>query len=191
MTGPAEILDFWFAGDMTVYRALWFRRDEAFDTEIRRRFAAPVAAAREGALDGWAATPEGLLALVLLLDQMPRNLFRGDPAAFASDPQARVIARAGVLRDGLDLRLPWIGRSFLYLPLEHSEAMADQDLSVALFEGLRDIPAARTAGSVIDHAWRHHRVIRAFGRFPHRNPVLGRPDSPAEVAFRAVSDEGF
>jgi uncharacterized protein (DUF924 family) len=176
---------------MAVYRPAWFQRDETFDSAIRRRFAAPVAAAREGALDGWATTPDGLLALVLLLDQMPRNLFRGEAAAFASDAHARAIARSGVLRDGLDLRLPWIGRSFLYLPFEHAEAMADQDLSVALFEGLRDIPAARAVGGVIDYAWRHHRVIRIFGRFPHRNPVLNRRDSPAEAAYRSVPGEGF
>jgi hypothetical protein len=120
---------------MAVYRPLWFQQDEAFDAEIRRRFGTPAAAARDGALDGWAATPEGLLALVLLLDQMPRNLFRGEPDAFASDPHARAVARARVLRDRLDLRLPLIGRSFLYLSFEHSEAMADHDLAVGSSRG--------------------------------------------------------
>ena len=119
---------------------------------------------------GWRAGP------LLVLDQFPRNLHRGTAAAFALDPKARAIARQAVLRDRQDLALPRTDRCFLYLPFEHAEALAGQDLSVALFEGLRDDPVHAAPGGSIAYAWAHRAVIRRFGRFPHRNAALGRAD---------------
>ena len=183
MSDPAAILDFWFAGGPQAFRAAWFTKDPGFDAGIATRFGALVVPARDGALDGWAATPRGTLALLLLLDQFPRNLFRDSAEAFASDPHARAIARAAVLRDRHDLALSPVERIFLYLPFEHGEALADQDLSVALFEGLRDVPAMAAPRGVVDFAWRHHAVIRRFSRFPHRNATLARTSTPAEQAW--------
>lgn len=184
------VLDFWFAGDRTSLQRRWFERNDAFDSACGR-FGALLDQAGAGALDDWAGTPQGALALCLLLDQFPRNLRRGSPTAFALDPKAREVARQAVLRDGLDRALTPTERCFLYLPFEHSEAMADQDLSVALFEGLRDDPIHRAPGSSIDYAWRHRAVIARFGRFPHRNAVLGRASTPAEQAYLAEPGAGF
>jgi uncharacterized protein (DUF924 family) len=184
MSSDAErLLAFWFTEGPDSFREAWFRRDDAFDAACREGFGALVVPAREGALDSWAGTPKGALALLLLLDQFPRNLFRGSAEAFASDPYARAIARAAVLRDGFDRGLTPVERIFLYLPFEHGEAMQDQDLSVALFEGLRDIPAMRAPGGTIDYAWRHRVVVQRFGRFPHRTAALGRASTPAEQAW--------
>ncbi|MCO6418070.1 DUF924 domain-containing protein [Siccirubricoccus sp. KC 17139] len=186
MSSPEAILAFWFQGDRHAFQERWFQRDDAFDDAIRAAFAALVPAAREGRLDVWAETPPGALALLLVLDQFPRNLHRNSAEAFASDAHARAIARRVVLERRLDLALTPTERSFLYLPFEHGEAMADQDLSVALFEGLRDDPVHRAPGGTIDYAWRHRAVIQRFGRFPHRNAVLGRESTPAELAWLAA-----
>lgn len=186
-----EILDFWFEGDRDTFRQQWFKQDAAFDAAIRQRFGAAIGPAAAGALDGWAASPAGTLALCILLDQFPRNIHRGTPDAFACDPKAREIVRAAVLRDRHDLALTHTERVFLYLPFEHSEDRADQDISVALFEGLRDDAVHRAPGSTIDYAWRHWLVIRQFGRFPHRNAILGRPSTEAELRYLATPGAGF
>jgi uncharacterized protein (DUF924 family) len=183
MTDIERLLAFWFADGPEAWRQAWFVKDEGFDAACRDGFGALVVPAREGALDAWAATPKGALALMLLLDQFPRNLFRGSAEAFASDGHARAVARHAVLRDRFDLALTPVERIFLYLPFEHGEAQQDQDLSVALFEGLRDVAAMRAPGGTIDYAWRHRAVIRRFGRFPHRNAALGRDSTPAERAW--------
>lgn len=188
---PEDVLAFWFEDDPGLFRTRWFQRDDAFDDAIRARFGEAVEPAREGALDGWAETPEGALALAILLDQFPRNLFRGTPQAFASDAHARVMARRAVLERRHDLALHPVQRSFLYLPFEHSEAMDDQALSVALFEGLRDHEGSRRPGGVIDYAWRHWAVIQRFGRFPHRNAVLARENTSAEAIYLAQPGAGF
>ncbi len=184
------VLGTWFGGDRTSFQPRWFRQDDALDAACGR-LAHLLDEAGSGALDDWAATPEGALALCLLLDQFPRNLRRGSAAAYALDPKAQAIARQAVLRDGLDRGLTPTERCFLYLPFEHSERMADQDLSVALFEGLRDDPPHRVPGGSIDFAWRHRAVILRFGRFPHRNALLGRPSTAAEAAYLAEPDAGF
>jgi uncharacterized protein (DUF924 family) len=178
-----RLLAFWFADGPDTFRQAWFVKDAAFDETCRTGFGALVVPARDGALDDWAGTPEGALALLLLLDQFPRNLFRGSAEAFASDAHARTTARRVVLQRGFDRALTPVQRIFLYLPFEHGEEIADQDLSVALFEGLRDIPAMRAPNGTIDYAWRHRAVIRRFGRFPHRNAALGRTSSAAEQAW--------
>ena len=188
---PEDILAFWFAGDRESFQPRWFMADPDFDSAIRESFAALPDRAREGALDDWATTSQGALALCLVLDQFPRNLHRGTAAAFASDAKARQVAREAVLQRRLDLALTATERTFLYLPFEHSEAMADQDLSVALFEGLRDSPRHRAPGGSIDYAWRHRAVIARFGRFPHRNAALGRPSTPAEALWLAQPGAGF
>jgi uncharacterized protein (DUF924 family) len=186
-----EVLGFWFAEGPDSYRKAWFTRDDAFDAEIRGRFGALVAPAREGALDGWAATPEGALALFLVLDQFPRNLHRGSPEAFASDAHALGLARRLVLGARMDLALTPTQRVFAYLPFEHAEEMAAQDHSVALFEGLRDHAGHAVPGQTIDYAWRHRAVIARFGRFPHRNAVLGRESTAAELSYLAEPGAGF
>lgn len=183
MTTPLDVLDFWFAEGPDTFREAWFKRDDAFDATIRERFGELAAAARSGALAAWRDSSAGVLALAILLDQFPRNLHRGSAEAFAADPLMRDIARDAVLARRIDLGLTPTQRIFLYLPFEHSEAMADQDLSVALFEGLRDDPRMGTPGGTIDYAWRHRAVIVRFGRFPHRNAALGRDSTPAEQAW--------
>jgi uncharacterized protein (DUF924 family) len=186
MTTHDDVLTFWFAEGPSTFRKAWFTKDDSFDASIREGFGDLVAPARDGALDGWAATAEGALALLLVLDQFPRNLHRGSAEAFASDAHARAIARDVVLARGLDRGLHPVQRMFLYLPFEHGESMPDQDLSVALFEGLRDSPAMAAPDGAIDYAWRHRVVIQRFGRFPHRNLALGRASTPAEQAWLAA-----
>jgi uncharacterized protein (DUF924 family) len=196
-TNPAELarpreadarrlLDFWFADGLDAFRQAWFTKDDAFDAACRDGFGTLVIPARDGTLDAWAETPQGALALLLLLDQFPRNLYRGSADAFASDPHALTIARRVVLARGFDLALPPAARIFLYLPFEHSEALPDQDISVALFEGLRDHPEHAKPGGTIAYAWAHRVVIQRFARFPHRNAALGRDCTPAEAAWLAA-----
>lgn len=187
---PEAVLDFWFADGPDTAREAWFRKDPAFDDSIRQGFAGLLEPARAGALDGWAARPAGALALLLVLDQFPRNLHRGGALAFAGDARAREVAR-GVVARGDDWRLTPTQRVFVYLPFEHAESMADQDLSVALMGGLRDRPAMAAPGGTIAYAWAHRAVIARFGRFPHRNAALGRESTPAEVAYLAQPGSGF
>jgi len=157
----------------------WFARDAAFDEAIRERFEATVLAAAAGRLDGWRETAEGALALILLLDQFPRNLWRGSPRAFAADPMARRIARDALAR-GHDRATPTDLRLFFYLPLSHAEDPADQDRAVGLGEALE-----REGGPSAASARKHRDIIGRFGRFPHRNAVLGRASTEAEDAFLA------
>ncbi len=185
MTAPSDVLDFWFGGDRSVARSEWFQKSDAFDAACAR-FADARAAAMRGELDGWAATPDGMLALILLLDQFSRNLHRGSKEAFAADPRALALARSAIDR-GFDTGMGPRERMFLYLPFEHSENMDDQDLSVRLFEALR--PAL--GDNSVDYAERHRDVIRRFGRFPHRNAALGRASTPAEEDYLAQPGAGF
>lgn len=183
MTTPLDVLAFWFSDGPDTFREAWFKRSDAFDAEIRDRYGALAASARTEALASWRESAAGVLALALLLDQFPRNIHRGSAEAFAGDPLMREIAREAVLDRGIDIGLTPTQRIFLYLPFEHAEAMADQDLSVALFEGLRDDPRMAVPGGTIDYAWRHRAVIRRFGRFPHRNAALGRVSTVEEQAW--------
>lgn len=199
METPASIHEFWFgtqADDAAVAaeRArLWWAKDEQADREIERRFAAWVERAARGELDGWAATPPGRLALILLTDQFPRNIYRGTPQSFAFDRHALAWCRQG-LAAGMDGALRPIERVFFYLPLEHAESMADQELSVALFERLAAgvEPAQRAAfDGFLDYARRHRDVVARFGRFPHRNRILGRASSVEELAFLQQKGSSF
>jgi uncharacterized protein (DUF924 family) len=176
-----DVLAFWFEGDRGLFRERWFRTDEKFDTLCLERFEFMVRAAMDGALDNWATTAAGALALVIVLDQFPRNMFRGSHQAYAGDAHARRIARAA-LAAGLDAQLTPVERIFLYLPFEHSEDLSDQDLGVRLFAAL-----ARETGMAkgLEAAERHRAVVRRFGRFPHRNAALGRATTAEEAAWLA------
>jgi len=185
MMHAIDVLTFWFAGDPAAHRKVWFEKDAAFDTACAD-FKAACDLAKAGALDAWAETPKGGLALLILLDQVSRNLHRGTAEAFAADAKARTIARAMLAR-GLDQALTPVERMFVYLPFEHSEDLADQDLSVRLFAALD----AASGGDIHDYAVRHRDVIRRFGRFPHRNAALGRANTPEEDAYLAEPDAGF
>ena len=187
---PHEVIDFWFDER---HAACWFRADAAFDEQIRARFGDATAAAGRGDLDGWVATPPGWLALLLLLDQFPRNLHRGDARAWANDVRAQRVALSGLSR-GDDRGLPALQRVFAYLPLEHAEDMRLQQLSVQLFEALAaEVGQAQRPRfeDFLDYARRHRDLIARFGRFPHRNAALGRIDTPEETAYLAEPDAGF
>lgn len=174
MHGIQEVLDFWFSEDS---ETRWFAPTPAFDQEIRRRFAERFVQAATGELRSWEERPEGCVALCILLDQMPRNMFRGSPRAFAADAKALAIAERAVSR-GFDRELAPEHKQFLYLPFVHSEDLANQLRALALFEaaGLREALAY-----VKDHV----ALIRRFGRFPHRNAILGRTSTPEELKFLA------
>ena len=185
-----DILDFWFD---EAHVAHWFAADATFDAQIRMRFGAAAEAAGNGALDDWAATPPGWLALLILLDQFPRNLHRGDGRAWAQDVRAQRVALSGIDR-GDDRKLAPLQRVFAYLPLEHAEDIALQQRSVALFEALcADAPSEQRGqfAGFLDYARRHREVIARFGRFPHRNAALGRADTPEESIYLAQPGAGF
>jgi uncharacterized protein (DUF924 family) len=171
------VIDFWFA---EAAQPLWFRSTPEFDTAIRERFAAVWQSARSGELSYWGGSAQGALALVIVLDQFPLNMFRGLPAAFASEQQARATAADAVAR-GFDSELDADGKMFLYLPFTHSENLADQDRGVALYAaaGLKD---------QLRWAEHHRSVIRRFGRFPHRNGILGRPSTADELRYLASAE---
>jgi uncharacterized protein (DUF924 family) len=180
-----SVLDFWFAGDPSTHHDKWFKKNPDFDAACAR-FTRDVRAARDGAHDHWAETPRGALALIILLDQLSRNIFRGSAEAFAADPKALDIAGRTVAR-GFDATLTTPERMFVYLPFQHAEIIAAQDESVRLFETLR----GELADSSIDYADSHRTVIRQFGRFPHRNAVLGRSNTAEEDAYLAQPGAGF
>ncbi|MGE0559663.1 MAG: DUF924 family protein [Burkholderiales bacterium] len=196
---PAAVLGFWF-GDRTDDAAtakaqarLWWSKDPAVDAEIRARFAALVQAAAFGRHDDWTATPQGRLALIVLLDQFPRNMHRGSARAFAYDGLARRLALEGIAA-GADQQLRPIERVFCYLPLEHSEDLAHQDRCVALYQALAAGVAPELRGTFtgyVDFAERHRAIIRRFGRFPHRNAALGRVSAAEEVEFLKQPGSSF
>jgi uncharacterized protein (DUF924 family) len=185
-----RLLDFWF-GEGARHR--WFTVDRAFDEELRRNFGPWVEAALAGELAAWEATPDGSLALILLLDQLPRNLFRASRRAYEGDPAVRRIADQSVAR-GFDRRVPPDRRLFFYLPFQHSEDAVDQRRSVRLVGALAaDLPQALgDAGrDWLDWALRHQALIERFGRFPQRNASLGRAATEAEDEYLATTDPGF
>jgi len=186
-----DVLDFWFGAPGSPARGrtrdVWFRKDAAFDDAIRARFGAAVEKAIEGGFAGWDATADGALAHVLLLDQFTRNIFRDTPRAFAGDARALAIAETAIVR-GFDRALDPFGRWFLYLPFEHAEDPDVQRRSLALFGAL-----AQDTGdaSPLEWAQRHADVIFRFGRYPHRNAILGRASTPEEEAFLALPGSRF
>jgi len=188
---PAKaLLDAWFGPPSDPgreqKREIWFKSTAEFDVALRRDFLADYEAAAAGALRAWEALPEGALALVLLLDQIPRNIFRGTPRAYMTDAAARATADRA-LEQGFDRRVPLIWRLFFYMPFHHSEHLADQRRSVALFNALPRNPDRR--GSLRRYGRPYVEVIERFGRFPHRNKILGRESTPDEIAFLAKLEE--
>jgi uncharacterized protein (DUF924 family) len=169
--GPGDVLAFWRAAG----RTKWFAKDDAFDAEIRARFLAIYEAAANGELAAWEASADGALALVIVLDQFPRNMFRGSARIYAADPLARAVADRAIAQR-YDQQVPQSERTFFYLPFEHSEDPADQERCVALH---------RAAGDADGLKWAEHHadIIRRFGRFPHRNKLLGRATTPEEQTF--------
>jgi uncharacterized protein (DUF924 family) len=180
----AAVLDYWFAAPGSpedgTFRELWFRKSDATDREIGARFGALIERALRGELAEWDAHADSALAQILLLDQFTRNALRDTPRAFAGDARALAAASAMVGRR-LDEALPPVRRSFVYMPFEHAETIAAQDEAVRLFTRLA--AAAPELEHMLGYAQRHREVIRRFGRFPHRNAILGRRDTAEEAAF--------
>jgi len=184
-----DVLDFWFGTGMARGKARpeWYRKDPTFDEEIRRRFGALLEAAAGGELESWRGAPNSMVALVVVLDQFPRNLFRGDPRAFAQDAHALECARQALARGDEAVLLP-VERQFLYMPFEHSERLADQELAV---ERMARLDAYEETKGIVEWARRHEAIIRRFGRFTHRNAALGRVSTPEEVEFLKEPGSGF
>ena len=168
---PADVLAFWREAGPD----RWYVKDEAFDAEIREKFLPTYQAAIAGKLGAWEATPEGALALVVVLDQFPRNMFRGDAKCFAADPLARATANLALKR-GYDQDVAENERAFFFLPFMHSEDAVDQQRCVELYRAAGDDDGLK-------HALEHADIVRRFGRFPHRNRTLGRTTTPDEQAF--------
>ena len=177
-----EVLDFWFGRDAERGKAhkRWFEKDAAFDAEILRRFSTLYADQLRDA--GWLSEPSPCLARIVVLDQFPRNMFRGSPRAFEGDPLALATAREA-LAQGFDRNWLRVEKIFAYLPFEHSEALADQELACELMRPL--------GGEQYDYALRHKAIIERFGRFPHRNAILGRESTPQEIEFLKQPGSGF
>ncbi len=178
MSQITEIIEFWFAPGMA---EKWFEQDPALDREVRERLGGLYQKAAAGEFQDWRQTPEGCVALLVLLDQVPRNVFRGDPRTYATDEMARAVTQHA-LDQGYDAELTHNQRGMLYLPLLHSESLEDKERAVELTRPLTENPDF--------HKWAvHHRdIIVRFGRFPHRNEILGRENTPEEKAFLADRD---
>ncbi|KAB0266985.1 DUF924 family protein [Microvirga brassicacearum] len=173
---PDEVVAFWRdAGP-----SKWFSKDDAFDQTCRDRFLPTYEAAARGDLNEWELAPESALAVVLLLDQFPRNMFRGDRATYKTDPVALLVADRAIER-GYDKKVGPQLRAFFYLPFMHSENLRDQERSVALNEALG-------APESVKFAHHHHDIIARFGRFPHRNAILRRESTPEEIEFLTQDD---
>ena len=188
-----EVNDFWFLPPASEGfgkpRGEWFRKDAQFDAAIALRFGGVIAQALAGGLREWDAEgPQGTLARIIVLDQFTRNSARGTAASFAGDALALAAAEA-LVDSGAHLQLPPVQRWFAYMPFEHAENMAAQERSVALFTALTQ--AQDGFDGALDFALRHRRVIERFGRFPHRNAILGRASTPAEAEFLTQPGSGF
>jgi uncharacterized protein (DUF924 family) len=184
-----DVLDFWFGMGEARGKARpeWYRKDRAFDEKIRRGFGALLESAARRELEAWRAAPASMVALVVVLDQFSRNLFRDDPRAFAQDAYARECAREALARGDEAVLLP-VERQFLYMPFEHAESLADQELSLDRIASLEAFPETR---GLLEYARRHEAIVRRFGRFPHRNAALGRTSTPEEVEFLKQPGSGF
>ncbi len=187
-----QVLDFWFGAvgstERGTQRKEWFRKDDAFDAQIRDRFGTAIEQALRGELDDWAGDERSALARIVLLDQLTRNCFRGTARAFAGDTQALAAASAMVGARGDEMLPPYM-RAFVYMPFEHAEGLAMQDESVRLFR--RVVTADPALAPMLDFAERHRAVIERFGRFPHRNELLGRHSTAEELTYLAQPGAGF
>lgn len=191
MSRIEQILNFWFGSPESVNygksRKIWFSKDPSFDRDITERFLPDYEAAVAGAYNGWKVSSDGCLALILLFDQFPRHLFRGDRRAFATDAQALATAQHAIAEDFDQALLP-VQRIFIYLPFEHSENLEHQRLSVERFRQLVDHPEA---ADMFPYAVRHKEIIQRFGRFPHRNRILERTTTPEEAEFLKQPGSSF
>jgi len=182
-----DLLSFWFGtsilDDFPRNRDMWWQKDSEFDQLLRDTYSSLHDQAAQGALDHWQETPLGCLCLILLLDQFPRNMFRDTPRAFATDPKALEVT-FHALEQGFDAGLPETARLFLYLPLEHSEDIDNQNACISLMQNFQ-------SSNFVNFAERHRAIIRRFGRFPHRNAILGRPSTPEEITFLEQPNSGF
>ena len=199
MERAEEILGYWFGASAEPWSvpadrmAIWFRGGPAVDDEIRRRFGSDVERAVAGVYDDWAAAPRGRLALVILLDQFTRNIHRGTPAAFSGDPLALPLA-IEALETGVDRELRPVERPFLYLPLEHAEDARAQAASVESFRRLAyaaPVELRAPYDAFLEYAIRHQVIVDRFGRFPHRNAILGRVTTPEEAEFLKEPGSSF
>jgi uncharacterized protein (DUF924 family) len=185
------LLDFWFgapgSSELDRPRPIWFARDDAFDAALRARFLTDHLRAASGDCAAWLGDAEGTLALILLLDQLPRNLFRGSPRAYSCDGAARAASRH-CIELGWDRQFAPVRRWFVYLPFEHSEDITDQRLCLELARGLSGDPDSAAGMRAVE---RHHEIIARFGRFPHRNAVLGRASTAEEEAFLREPNSSF
>ncbi len=199
LTSATDILYFWF-GDLDAdgmadeaHSSQWWQKSEAFDTLIRERFARLHDRAVLGHLDHWTHTPDGRLAFVILLDQFSRNMFRDTPQMYAADPLALTVAKEGI-EQRVDIQLPFHHRVFLYMPLMHAENLETQNRCVELFERLAEQSRGRAAEAArgnLDFAIAHRDIVARFGRFPHRNEILGRESTPEEKAFLEQPGSSF
>ena len=187
MDTAEEVLRFWFGDPPGERRKAWFVKDPHFDEAIRERFLPLHQSAAAGALSGWSASARGSLALIVVTDQFPRNLFRGTAQAFATD-RITLATAAHVIAEGWDTKMLPVERMFVYLPYEHSESLAHQDRSVELFAALNVFPETSDA---VEYSERHLTIVKRFGRFPHRNAALGRASTPEEVEFLKQPGSGF
>lgn len=200
MTTPRDVLDFWFGilrADGTAEESVaarWWKKDKAFDDEVRARFGPSIEAASRGELDGWADAAEGRVALVILLDQMSRNIHRGTARAFENDPRALGVATRGRKLGDLEA-LPPMHAYFLAMPFMHAEDLASQDVCIAAMKALEARAPSdalrRTFAAGADFAVRHRVIVERFGHFPHRNDALGRMSTEAERAFLKEPGSGF
>ncbi|MGH7851772.1 MAG: DUF924 family protein [Thermodesulfobacteriota bacterium] len=197
----ARILDFWFGkpekGGVPPLELsrMWWAKDQKTDDYIRNNFESGLVNAKEGELREWEKTPRGMLALIILLDQFSRNIYRDTPGAFSQDARALVIAAKGIEK-GFDKGLPPVMRVFFYMPFMHSEDLEMQERSIALFGALeKDFPSPPELAEMLsnnrDYAERHYAIIERFGRYPHRNRILGRESSPEEIEFLKQPGSSF
>jgi uncharacterized protein (DUF924 family) len=187
MQQPQHVLDFWFGKPAGAPRKAWFVKDPLFDEAIRARYLQLHNAAALGGLADWSGNERSALALIIVTDQFPRNLFRGSPRAFETDPMALTAAKH-VVDQGWDRKMLPIERLFVYLPFEHSESLAEQERSLALYEPLKAFPETADAE---DYPKRHWEIIKRFGRFPHRNAALGRESTAEETEFLSQPGSSF
>lgn len=177
-----EVLKFWFEETQPQQ---WFQKNDSFDKEISERFLVTYDMAKKDLCAEWTKDADGALALCLVLDQFPRNIFRDNPKAFATDDKALRVAKDALHR-GFDMLLTPVKRKFLYMPFMHSEDIEEQNRCVSLFEQMQEEEPLS-----YDYALRHQEVIEKFGRFPHRNEILGRDSSDAEKEYLSLPNSGF
>ncbi|QBC42742.1 DUF924 family protein [Iodobacter fluviatilis] len=183
---PDHVLNFWFGQPLEI-RSEWFRKDANFDAQIKAQFLSAIEAAANGEQAAWLNTPSHSLAYIILLDQFPRNIFRNDAQSFAYDHLALAAAKAAVCK-GFDQKLTPLEQLFIYLPFEHSESLSDQEQAVELMMGWQ---VDEKLQGFYDYAVKHHAVIQRFGRFPHRNQLLGRNSTAEELDYLSQPGAGF